>query len=710
MKTNATYISTLFLLITLAAMPKNAAAQDLDNPRSASIHVMTRASNDSVILRWAPDKPGAWHLTKSSGFLIERVRMTEQGKYEKEGYQKLTTSPITPWSLDEFKQRFEQDKTNKNLAVAAQLVYGKSLGKSKVDPDDELGQIKQRVNNLKNTYSLAMLVADTDPLAAEALGVRFVDRTVKAGGRYVYRIYPVKNDPTYAIDTAYVVVDAQPAETAQAPEGVQTIGGDGKITVKWMHSAEMRFSGFNVYRSDDGGATFAKLNKNPLVTFTPAGEQKRIDPEFTDTANVMNYRKYLYRVRGITPFGDMSEAAQAEGMARDLTPPPSPRAESAKQIGKSSVRISWKQERASSDIAGYMIGRGSVSKPASAFRWIIDAPLTKDARSFVDDNATEDEPYYIVASVDTASNNAPSFSVYAIIIDSLPPAPPQFVSGRIDTNGVVTLRWKANTEKDIDGYRVLWANDSTHVFGQRTPTVYRDTIFSDTVDMNTLTKNMYYKIIAVDNRYMHSVPTQVITLKRPDVIAPISPVFKNVSVTENSVTLSWNVSTSEDVVKHILSKRRTGDKEWKEIATLGREESQYRDTDVERRSTYEYRIIAVDDAGLRSEPKQDVQARPYDTGRRPGVSGVAAEYDAATRSVKVRWSNPSQQIAEKFWYVVYRSAGDAKPTQYRTVDATNAIFSDADIAANATYRYAVLLRTENGGESSLSEIAAVKVP
>ena len=72
------------------------------------------------------------------------------------------------------------------------------------------------------------------------------------------------------------------------------------------------------------------------------------------------------------------------------------------------------------------------------------------------------------------------------------------------------------------------------------------------VDLKTLTKFIYYSLTSVDKVYNNSKYSSVIKLKRPDIIAPVAPVFIQTSHNNKSVELKWYRSTSDDVEKYEL--------------------------------------------------------------------------------------------------------------------------------------------------------------
>jgi fibronectin type 3 domain-containing protein len=290
----------------------------------------------------------------------------------------------------------------------------------------------------------------------------------------------------------------------------------------------------------------------------------------------------------------------------------------------------------------------------------------------------------------------------------MPPAVPQGLTGTIDTNGIVRLRWRKNTERNILGYRVLRANALDHEFTQRTNQVWRDTVFVDTVEVNTLTRFIYYRIAAVNNRYNHSATTPALGLRRPDRVPPDAPVFSDVRVSDSSVTLQWVPSSSADVRSHILYRRTQGEKRWTTLATLSATQGTYTDRAVKQNIMYEYQIEAVDSTGLSAMALLPVQARPYDSGVRRAPSALRAVYDATRKQVQLSWFYiPHKE--ESFYYVVYRSAPNAPLLQYNSFRAVQPAFTDANLLGPGTYTYAVKVITDSGAESPLSEKIQVTV-
>lgn len=696
----ATSRRILFLLAGAACVVSHGFGQGA--PRSAHLALVARADRDSVVLRWGISTAGGWITGNKAGYLVERVTFKADGNPERRTPERLTAVPLTPWPLEEWKRRSPRDNTY--AAIAAQTLYGKTFIPRAMD-EKAMNALKNAADELSNRYSFAHFVADNDALTAEGLALRFVDRSVRSGGKYLYRVFPAAKDSTYSLDTAYVLVDAIAFEQAGAPPGLSATGLEGRIELEWKDPEGLSYSGYYVSRSEDGGRTFKQLTKTPLVTVTPDGATEKAHPRFLDTS-VVNYLKYKYRVCGVTPFAERSKPATVESYGRDLTAPPPPLARIPKQLSKNSVLLEWEMQTPPGDLAGFVIARSANS--LTGFARITGTPLPPAARRFVDPQASEDEPYYLIGALDTAGNMSRSLPVYSILIDSLPPAVPKGLQGTIDTNGVVRLHWRLGPERSILGYRVLWSNDPAHEFSQATPEPVRDTTFVDTVNVNTLSRYVFYRIAAVSTRFAHSEMSPVLALRRPDRFPPEAPVFNNYLVSDSTVWLSWFGSTSNDVAYERLQRRTAGVADWKTIATLRGRQTDFTDRAVAKRTVYEYKIEAVDSSGLVSRAPSSLFARPFDSGARPGPQGLQGSYTMARKSVVLRWLFSATQ-SEKFWFVVYRAYGSGGLIKYSSVAQKERGFEDRGLVGPGKYRYAIRVITEKGGESVLSPGVEVEV-
>jgi hypothetical protein len=287
----------------------------------------------------------------------------------------------------------------------------------------------------------------------------------------------------------------------------------------------------------------------------------------------------------------------------------------------------------------------------------------------------------------------------ATIIDTTPPSIPENLSGIIDTTGKVTLTWDLGKERNIIGYRVLRANDPTHEFIQLTGHVFPDTVYIDTVNINTLTKNVYYKIAAVNNRYQHSALTPAYKLERPDIIAPTEAVFYDVFVSDSYVNLKWHSSHSKDLSHQLLFRKQETDLNWSLLDSLQPSISFYSDKDVLTNIKYLYTIINIDSSGLVSDEAFPVSAKPYDTGKRKAVENLSVNYDLTSKTVVLNWDYQTE-IAEKYWFVIYKSIGGGAYKEYKSVSENQLSFTDL-YATKGLSGYGIVVMTSKGGESEM---------
>lgn len=653
------------------------------------LHVRAQSYGDSVVLRWAPSNAAAWRAYNRIGYIVERMLIdtTETGPLR---IERLTQTPLKPWTLEEWRQRTRPDQ--QYAAIAAQCLYG-TLS---IPKPNTVESLLNAATELENRFGFALFAADCDVHAANGLGLRWVDRNVRLGQTWAYRVFPAYQDSMFMMDTAYIVVDVTPYKPWPPVLDLTAEGTDRQITLRWKNFPMGGYTGFNIYRTGPDRKR-QKLNNTPIVPATPRTWTQRVEPWFDDTTAQWGI-EYTYEVRGISPFAEEGEPANIRAGLRDRTPPPPPVFKKPIIYGLTMVRLEW-EIKETPDLKGFFVMKSN--KPDKEWRLMTPEPLPATQRAYLDTIADPDFPHYAVVAVDTAGNVSDYLPTYVDIHDTIPPAPPTGVRGTIDTNGVVRLEWNLGTERDLLGYRVLWANDTTHEFSQRTNLVWEDTVFYDTVAINTLTDYVYYRVVAVDNRYFHSDPSPIVAIKRPDVVPPVAPIFTDVRSYEDRIVLTWNPSTSTDAVKQLLYRRVENDTAWKVIGELPNQTSQYVDTAVAPRTTYSYTIVAIDKSGLHSERALPVQGRPYGRAELSPVDQVQATYDSTQGVVVLVWQYP-QPPQEKYWYVIYRAVDHHPLQQYRAVEARERRFVDRELVGHGQYRYAVRVMTPLG-QSPLSE-------
>lgn len=696
------YLFLLLALLLCTTVPMLAqSASDSENEPRPNVRLIARSYGDSVVLRWGTTGHTSWKIAGNAGYIIERYEYGSQGKITK---TVLTPMPLKPLTVDEWKARYRPEDTLAGAAV--QALYGKAIPTS----EDPFGSIYEIYLQQRSMHGIALLLADIAPRLADGLGLRFVDRTVDPKKTYRYRIYSLANDPNYPIDTADVALSTSQREPLKSVTTLTAEEGEQVVVLKWNRLEHLEpFSGYYLERSTDGGRSFSRINRMP---FAPL--QKDDSSRLSDRPNVdmteykvrldANYQPVQYRVVGVDPFGEVSPNSNViTAMGRDRTPPSAPQILPLTIVDGRSMKVSWRMDTLEGDLKGFIIGKSE--GPDGEFEEI-SGLLGRDAREYTDLDVRDlPQHYYAIVALDTAGNRVSSVPLLGIFPDSIPPATPRGLAGTVDSNGVVRLRWNANPESDLKGYRVFYANQDDHEYQQLTTDLSEDTTFTDTLTLQTLSEEIYYKITALDQNYNHSLFTATLTLKKPDVVAPFPPMVSNIIPAERSITIEWAASMTDDVIEHTLYRRVEEESTWKPLANVkDRSVHSFTDSTAQPGTLYEYSLDASDDVGLRSERSNVVSAQVVGASVRSGVQGLVGEFDKAGKRVVIRW-NSAVEGAE---YYLYKSIGNAEPTLYRSV-ANVKEFVDTEVFPGNTYRYAVKVVGSDGKESMLTSTEKIIV-
>lgn len=282
-------------------------------------------------------------------------------------------------------------------------------------------------------------------------------------------------------------------------------------------------------------------------------------------------------------------------------------------------------------------------------------------------------------------------------IDSVPPAAPVEIKGVIDSLGEVKLSWKPSQEPDILGYRVFRGNLEGEELSQLTESPVKTASYTDTVTIASLNSNVYYSVVAVDKRFNMSAYSEKLTLKKPDVVPPSSPVFSKYEVKNGQVVLNWINSSSDDVKFHKLFRQQMTGKntDWQlvfETDTL----STYTDTGVEGNHTYRYAIFAVDKSELLSKPSTQLTVSVTSMQMQNTIKGFDIYADFVNQKIDLSWAKLPPDVTE---ILIYKAKGDEKPVLLRQIPvAANKVtqFEDKKVNPGNRYEYAIKALKRSG--------------
>lgn len=706
--------SLLFLtaLLFVSVIPQ-AIAQE-DKPARSEIYIKAKVIDNAIELRWAPTDAMAWVETRETGYYLLRLEHKKSGLIDSTW---LFSEPFKPKSLEELKATVDQQ--NKYIALAAQAMYGEDFYLSNRDPRGEVEAISMAKDMFQMRFYFALQAADLSKDAADVLTLRWVDKNVTKGATYSYIILndTVSKQPKIRGGITHIV--NQKSTDKLTPQGLNAFSFDKKIELQWFRSQVGDFTMFYVERSDDGGKTFKRLNKDPYFTSFDEDDLEQKDERIKGMANIVksnhvfldsipeNYKDYYYRIRGIDAFADVSEPSvpiKVHGI--DLTPPPPVQIDKVKNVFENHVLIEWETPKVMEpDMAGYRMKRGH--DPQGPFYDLSEQILPKNTTQFLDTSANGMKPnYYMLATEDIHGNYSYSFPRLGILMDTVPPAAPVGLVGIIDTTGLVYLKWPHNKEADLKGYKVYKSYNKKGAFPQVTSYPVLENGYIDTIDVRSLDRRIYYKIVAVDKTGNHSPYSETFTLDKPILNAPTTPVIKRLYTNDFKIYLDVIGSRSEGVKEHRIY-RKSGKEPWDSIATIPFDKNnldfKFVDTKVKSRVAYTYAVEAVDLTGLRSDKSHSFTLKIFEVKPLDEVMQLKADYNKVENSVKLTWSYP---MDDNLYFVVYKSVDDGRFRAYESVENINE-FIDKNIAKGEVKYAIVVVNKKTKQESKMSETVTV---
>jgi len=653
--------------------------------------MMTYVAGDSILLRWAPLNYETWKQGMKHGYTLERITLYAKGGIlPANNRTNKVIGPIIPYSEKQWSNLMDRDNY---AGIAAEAMYGESFELNAGEGNDVLRMFDVATEQ-QNRYSFALFAADMSADAARASALYYADKDVKTGEKYLYRVFVNAND-TIPKDTSYVFTGPDEKIPLSIPV-IEDVAADDKMAmISWqIPPSRGEYTAYFIERSEDNGITYKTINPLPLTNFSEQGKKTELG-YYIDTLP-QNEAKYVYRVKGVSPFGitgPYSDTVSTRGTDRVRAIPQI----TQHNMDGEAVHLVWEfPENELKKIKGFKVLRG-----------LSDKELNQDISGLLDQNTTTftdrtplPTAYYKIAVLDKQNRTLSSLAVMVQLADTIPPAPPQGLKALVDTSGNVTLTWQANREADIYGYRVYRANSQQEEFSQLTVAPVRDTVFIDKVSLKTLTQSVYYKILANDIRQNYSGFSEILEVRRPDIIPPSSPMIQGIQATNTGIYIHWVNSASADVRHNVLIRKADDSLRWVPVQVLSATDTSYCDFSAKQGTLYAYNVLAVDSAGNTSPNINPASARRKLTGCL-AITELRYTILRDKDAIRLNWENPG--CAER--YIIYRGCADKPMETYR--NTIENVFLDDKLIPDTKYLYAVKAISETDVSGSLKTIEVI---
>lgn len=673
--------------------PQELAAKDF-------IAVLADGRGDSILVRWAPSSLTAWQWGNRTGYRLERYTVLKNGKVDEAMLRKpsLVIDTIRPLSKTGWEDLMRIDE---RAAIVSSGIYNedfKPVGSNATMP--EMINIKEQYD-AKMGFSL--FACDLNPLFAKGAGLMFVDRNVKQGERYLYRIKLADAAKEKRVEGGYVITAPEQRQKLTKPDIVGIEWGDRTAAITWDTKKDVGiYTAYYLEKSTDS-VHFTMATDLPVVSASEnSGQTKNA---YVDSL-ADNVNRVYYRMRGITPFGETGEYVYAAGGRGRSGFEVLPVIHSGTTDTKAkTATIAWRfNMEFINEVKGFQILRAKAAE--GPYTEINEKMLSVNDTVFTD-KAPEASNYYKVKVLSKLGGVAMSFPYLVMLSDNEPPAVPTGIRGKVNDSGVVRLAWRQNREKDLLGYKVFRANNLREEFTEITPEFLTRNELFDTIEVNTLTKQVFYKVVAVDINYNLSPYSEPFELKRPDIVPPAKPVFTKARMVKGGIQLEWQPSVSEDVAKYVLQRINKKDGSAKELLNWNPQQKQVTpslmDTTAVMGNMYYYTLSVTDGAGNATIAHSG--EIDYETGLRRAVTDFKAVADTKLRTVILRWSYPGSKVET---YYLYRCKKGEPMQLYQTLEGDIAQWEEKRLSVGFVYQYQIKAELKGDLQTEISKVVEVK--
>lgn len=659
--------------------------------RASYVRAIGRAQQKQILIRWGVSNAQAWKASNTYGFEVSRFTVIRD-KTMLANPERKNLGVFKPKTLLEWEGPANQDEY---AAIIAQAIYGESF---EVSSNDEKGILSavNKAQEAEQRFVLSLYAADRSFDAALLAGWGLIDTDVKQNEKYLYRIKSLVPATKLLIDSTAVFIGLEDFRPLPAVSDINALFTDKAAMLSWDYDGlKDYYNAYFIERSSDG-TNYYRVTERPVAKIGEEEKKKAATRlHYVDTLG-MNNVTYYYRVRGVTSFGEVGPASEVvSGMGKKvLAYVPHITRSTMNESGN--LLVEWEFERAGNSlIKSFTLNQAQTEK--GPYYPVVTA--IEPVKRSIEYDKLFPSNYFTITAVAIDGESRVSMPVLVQPLDSIPPAAPTGVKVLIDSSGVATVTWTANTEKDLFGYKVFRTYIKNTELTPLVDSIYFGTSFIDTVSMRLTNRKIFYAVTALDRRFNQSSFSTLTLALKPDIVPPTPPVLKKYELFDYKVKLNWADSRDDDVASHDLFRKMDNEKEWRLIKRFNATTpGEYTDADVLRGHFYSYTLLCKDSSGLESKPTPPVNLKIADNPEDLVVNLFDAYVDRSKHYIELFWTDALDNVEE---YQLYKQKKGDPVTLWRIAKQNEKRVVDDSLAINTEYTYGIRVVTKTGQMSRM---------
>ncbi len=685
------------------------------------IKAIGRAYGDSVVLRWAVQSYPEWEYLNHYGYDVYRVEDDAPGF----ALDTLATG-LKPYSLETFKRCYP-DTVDSLAYMAMGSIYGGGDMTPEMAPYEPgtIGAFVEMEQDQKTRLMAAYLAAEWRADLAQAMALRYVDKTAKKGKTYSYFVMPSVADTTGRFFIMPAQVEHIKNEKYKPqPYDIQitdSLLGQGSVCLSWNDTVN---GTFDIYTRCVGASEWTKVNDRP---YAPPFYSENPDDEVMFEHTHGKTGDFEYAIRAYDAFGDLTPMSKPIRVHfPDMEPPRGPEITKIEieRPGKNLwdkiyATVYFRKDTIENDFVRYIPMYHNDRDSLKQWRLLTDQYIAPTDTMVRIDVTNISSGMITIAAVDTAENIGYSFPRLLRIRDAKPPIAPTSLKAFPSLDGTIALMWDMADTLDVHYYDVLYANARDHVFSLANHKHVMTRSFTDTVAVDANERYIYYTVRAVDWAGNEGACSDTIAVLRPNAAPPSKAHLDSVWTDNRMIHARWIGGGDEIIGYYNLYRRKQGAKQWNLLRTY--------DGDSVKAAGY---VIQMDDApggqiGQRFEyAVETVSLWDISSGLTPALSAklktdvvvdggvkLLGRYDASSKNVRLAWEVSGMPEGVPYYFCLYRKAPGDKSYKYITdVPQEKHYYVDPSLMPGQTAEYYISVRFEDRRQGPKSNAIAIAAP